>query len=82
MKKEESILGIISLILGLCSIFSMIHPSSIGFAVVSLILAIPAIRQKAKSKRSGTVGLILSVLVLLFWMIALSPWFFLILFPD
>jgi hypothetical protein len=69
MKKEESFMGIISLILGLFSIFTIMHGIGFYVAVVSLALAIPSVLQKKKSKVAGVLGFILSLVVVLFWIL-------------
>lgn len=69
MKKEESIMGIISLILGLFSIFTIMHGIGFWVALASLAFAIPSVLQKKKSKVGGILGFILSLVVVLFWIL-------------
>lgn len=72
MKKEESLLGIYSMILGLFSLATIIHGVGLVAAVASLGLAIPSVLQKEKSKVCGKIGLILSFIVLGVWLIILA----------
>jgi len=69
MKKEESLLGIYAMILGIFALATVIHSVGLVAALGALGLAIPAVLQKKKSKVCGKIGLILSCIVLGVWLI-------------
>ncbi len=78
MKKEESLLGIYAMVLGIFALATIIHGVGLVAAVASLGLAIPSVLQKEKSKVCGKIGLILSIIVLslwfIFWVLILAVW--------